>query len=93
MMTDTLAGMAAGLVLGVALGTPIFEMLAAGDEEPAQDSALRLVTYDDETDGATGSCMCSSCRGKIDPYDRYCRTCGAWFRASLTRRVSHVGRK
>ena len=38
--------------------------------------ASHVITPDDGTDGATGTCRCSYCDGIIDPCDRFCRHCG-----------------
>ena len=29
--------------------------------------------------GAIGHCECSACHWRVDPRDRYCRRCGAYF--------------
>lgn len=43
-----------------------------------QTSTTHAVTVSDEsTDGATGHCECELCGQPIDPWDRFCRHCGA----------------
>lgn len=44
--------------------------------EPAR-AAKRVVVSNHETDHATGHCACGACGGAIDPFDTYCRHCGA----------------
>jgi len=38
-----------------------------------ETSATRII----RTRGAIGRCNCSACGWRIDPYDRFCRRCGA----------------
>lgn len=40
--------------------------------------AQRVTVSNEDTDFATGHCECSVCGGAIDPWDAYCRHCGAW---------------
>ena len=35
------------------------------------------VVSDGDTDGATGYCRCGACGEPIDPWDPFCRHCGA----------------
>ena len=44
----------------------------------AQRTAKRVVASNEDTDFATGYCECGACGGAIDPWDAYCRHCGAW---------------
>lgn len=41
------------------------------------DAARRVIVSDPATDCATGHCECSGCGEPIDPWDRFCRHCGA----------------
>lgn len=43
----------------------------------AQRTAKRVVVSNAGTDHATGHCACGACGGAIDPWDAYCRHCGA----------------
>lgn len=43
----------------------------------AQRTAKRVVVSNAGTDYATGHCACGACGGAIDPWDAYCRHCGA----------------
>lgn len=40
-------------------------------------TAKRVVVSNRETDHATGHCACGACGGAIDPWDAWCRHCGA----------------
>lgn len=40
-------------------------------------TASPIVVSDKDTDCATGHCECSRCRNPIDPWDCYCKHCGA----------------
>ena len=40
-------------------------------------TARRVIVADGATDCATGYCRCGSCGHAIDPWDHYCRSCGA----------------
>jgi hypothetical protein len=42
-----------------------------------QRTAKRVIATNPATDGATGRCYCGACNWIIDPYDRFCRRCGA----------------
>lgn len=42
-----------------------------------RDTASREIVADPETDCATGFCTCGACGEPIDPWDLYCRWCGA----------------
>lgn len=44
--------------------------------EPVR-TARRVVTSNANTDHATGHCACGACGGAIDPWDAWCRHCGA----------------
>ena len=39
--------------------------------------AKPVIVSDEETDFATGHCACGACGEPIDPWDRFCRWCGA----------------
>lgn len=39
--------------------------------------ARRVIVSNHATDCATGHCECSACGGAIDPWDAWCRHCGA----------------
>ena len=39
--------------------------------------AVPVIVSDGDTDGATGYCRCGACGEAIDPWDKYCRHCGA----------------
>jgi hypothetical protein len=39
--------------------------------------APRVIVSDPSTDCATGHCECGACGGAIDPWDAWCRHCGA----------------
>lgn len=43
----------------------------------AQRTAKRVVVSNHDTDHATGHCECGACGGAIDPWDKWCRHCGA----------------
>ena len=43
----------------------------------AQRTARRVIVSNADTDHATGHCECSACGGAIDPWDAWCRHCGA----------------
>lgn len=43
----------------------------------AQRTAKRVTVSNSDTDHATGHCECGACGGAIDPFDTYCRHCGA----------------
>lgn len=40
-------------------------------------TARRVIVSDPSTDCATGYCVCGACGEPIDPWDLYCRWCGA----------------
>jgi hypothetical protein len=44
--------------------------------EPAR-TAKRVIVSNADTDHATGHCECGACGGAIDPWDAWCRHCGA----------------
>lgn len=46
-------------------------------ELAAQRPARRVVVSNSDTDHATGHCECGACGGAIDPWDAWCRHCGA----------------
>lgn len=43
----------------------------------AQRTAKRVIVSNSDTDHATGHCECGACGGAIDPWDAWCRHCGA----------------
>jgi hypothetical protein len=43
----------------------------------AQRTAKRVIVSNADTDHATGHCACGACGGAIDPWDAWCRHCGA----------------
>ena len=43
----------------------------------AQRTAKRVVASNANTDHATGHCECGACGGAVDPWDAWCRHCGA----------------
>lgn len=43
----------------------------------AQRTAKRVVVSNADTDHATGHTACGACGGAIDPWDAWCRHCGA----------------
>jgi hypothetical protein len=58
--------------------------LGATDANPTQAessgtcrTARRVIVADPATDCATGFCTCGNCGGGIDPWDGWCRHCGA----------------
>lgn len=40
-------------------------------------AAPRVIVSDPDTDCATGHCECGACGEPVDPFDAYCRHCGA----------------
>lgn len=44
---------------------------------PAKRTAKRVIVSNADTDHATGHCECGACGGAIDPWDAWCRHCGA----------------
>ena len=44
---------------------------------PAKRTAKRVIVSNSDTDHATGHCECGACGGAIDPWDKWCRHCGA----------------
>ena len=40
-------------------------------------TARRVIVSDPATDCATGHCECGGCGGAVDPWDAWCRHCGA----------------
>jgi len=63
----------AGLVIGSMLGV-VTTALCAGGDSP---TVPRVIVSDEETDCATGRCTCGNCGNEIDPWDAWCRHCGA----------------
>ena len=55
------------------------EMCASLSERPTAHVVRML---NEQTDHATGVCLCSSCGCTVDSCDSYCRRCGAWFEGS-----------
>lgn len=56
-----------------------------GPEGHSEHTAIRkIVSY-----GPIGRCNCSACNWTIDPYDAFCRRCGAMFTAT---EYNHKGR-
>ena len=51
------------------------EAKVASSRGPAK--AKPVIVSDEETDCATGHCACGACGEPIDPWDRFCRWCGA----------------
>lgn len=64
----------AGLVIGSMFGAVTVALCAVGGDSP---SAGRVIVSDEETDCATGFCTCGNCGEPIDPWDAWCRHCGA----------------
>lgn len=64
----------AGLVIGGMLGVTVVALCAVGGGSP---SAGRVIVSDEETDCATGCCTCGNCGEPIDPWDGFCKHCGA----------------
>lgn len=64
----------AGLVIGSMLGVTVVALCAVGGGSP---SAGHVIVADEETDCATGFCTCGNCGNEIDPWDAWCRHCGA----------------
>ena len=63
-----------GLVIGSMLGVTVAALCAAGGDSP---SVPRVIVADEETDCATGFCTCGNCGNEIDPWDGFCKHCGA----------------
>lgn len=62
------------------VGVTYSELLAENAklrELVAQRTAKRVVVSNSDTDHATGHCECGACGGAIDPWDAWCRHCGA----------------
>lgn len=62
------------------VGVTYSELLAENAklrELVAQRTAKRVVVSNSDTDHATGHCECGACGGAIDPWDKWCRHCGA----------------
>lgn len=64
----------AGFVVGGMFGATVVALCAVGGDSP---SAGRVIVSDEETDCATGFCTCGNCGEPIDPWDEWCRHCGA----------------
>lgn len=64
----------AGLVIGSMFGATVVALCAVGGDSP---TAGRVIVADEETDCATGFCACGACGEPIDPWDAWCRHCGA----------------
>ena len=63
-----------GLVIGSMLGMVATALCAANADPP---TALRVIVADEDTDCATGFCTCGHCGEPIDPWDGWCKHCGA----------------
>lgn len=62
------------------VGVTYSELLAENAklrELVAQRTANRVIVSNADTDHATGHCECGACGGAIDPWDKWCRHCGA----------------
>lgn len=64
----------AGLAIGSMLGVVATALCAVGADQP---TAPRVIVADEETDCATGFCACGACGEPIDPWDGWCKHCGA----------------
>jgi len=64
----------AGFVIGSMLGAVTMALCAVGGDSP---TVPRVIVSDEETDCATGLCTCGNCGNEIDPWDSWCRHCGA----------------
>lgn len=67
-------------------GRPTWRLWRVGDawlcpmcrrEGKPGGTARRVIVSDPATDCATGHCECGACGEPIDPWDRFCRHCGA----------------
>ncbi len=64
----------AGLVIGFMFGAVAMALCPVGGDSP---SAGHVIVSDPDTDCATGLCTCGNCGNEIDPWDAWCRHCGA----------------
>lgn len=64
----------AGFVIGSMFGAVTMALCAVGGDSP---SVPRVIVADEETDCATGLCTCGNCGEPIDPWDGFCKHCGA----------------
>lgn len=64
----------AGFVIGSMFGATVVALCAVSGDSP---SAGHVIVADEETDCATGLCTCGACGEPIDPWDDWCRHCGA----------------
>lgn len=64
----------AGLVIGGMLGVTVAALCAVGGDS---HTVPHVIVADEETDCATGFCTCGNCGNEIDPWDAWCRHCGA----------------
>ena len=62
-----------GVVAGGTVGAIGTALAIAGTEEPVG----RIIEPDEDTDRATGHAECGRCHRIIEPFDTYCRHCGA----------------
>ena len=63
-----------GFLIGGMFGVVTTALCAVGGDSP---SVPRVIVADEETDCATGLCTCGNCGNEIDPWDEWCRHCGA----------------
>jgi len=63
-----------GFVIGGMFGAVTMALRAVGGGSP---SVPHVIVADEETDCATGLCTCENCGEPIDPWDDWCRHCGA----------------
>ena len=63
-----------GFVIGSMFGATVVALCAVSGDSP---TVPRVIVSDEETDCATGLCTCGNCGNEIDPWDEWCRHCGA----------------
>ena len=63
-----------GFVIGGMFGAVTMALCAVGGDSP---TVPHVIVSDEETDCATGFCACGACGEPVDPFDAYCRWCGA----------------
>ena len=63
-----------GFVIGSMFGVTVTALCAVSADKP---TAPRVIVSDEETDCATGFCTCGHCGEPIDPWDGWCKHCGA----------------
>ena len=54
-----------------------FFLMSTDDVKRYAVEVLHRFEPDEETDCATGFCTCGNCGNEIDPWDDWCRHCGA----------------